>query len=117
MATFAKNKLSGSTDGRAILITTTATAGTLIHTAVAGTGTDFDEVWLWAMNNSSEDRILTLEWGGVTAPNDLVKSPIRVIGGLVLIMPGLILQNTTIVRAFAAVANDLQILGFVNEIR
>jgi len=32
MPTFTKNILSSSTDGRAILVAATATAGTLIHT-------------------------------------------------------------------------------------
>ena len=33
MATFTKLKLSGSTDGKAIKVAATATAGTTIHTA------------------------------------------------------------------------------------
>ena len=37
MATFTKTLLSGSTNGKAILVAATATPGTTIHTAVAGT--------------------------------------------------------------------------------
>ena len=46
MATFTKQKLSGSTDGKGIKITSnTGGSGTTVHTAVTGT-TDFDEVWI-----------------------------------------------------------------------
>ena len=41
MATFTKLKLSGSTDGKAIKVVQTATAGTTIHTAHA---TALDEI-------------------------------------------------------------------------
>ena len=50
MATFTKLKLSGSTDGKQIKVSQTATAGTTIHTAHA---TSLDEVWLWAVNSST----------------------------------------------------------------
>ena len=52
MATFSKQKFSESTDGRAIKVVQTASAGTLIHTA-SSTASVFDEVWLYAdLNNS-----------------------------------------------------------------
>ena len=67
MATFSKVELSGSTDGRMILVAQTATPGTLIHTANAVTGADnYDEVWLWAVNSDATNRKLTIEWGGVS---------------------------------------------------
>jgi hypothetical protein len=52
MATFSKELLSGSTNGKAIKVAETATAGTTIHTAVSGTAS-FDEVWLYAHNSSA----------------------------------------------------------------
>ena len=53
MVTATKRKLSGSTDGKPILIAATSTPGTAIHTAVAGTtaGT-YDEIWLWVHNTN-----------------------------------------------------------------
>ena len=45
MATYSKQKLSDSTNGRNIKVAATATAGTAIHTAVAG-ASDLDEIWL-----------------------------------------------------------------------
>jgi hypothetical protein len=114
MATFKKRKLSGSTDGKGILVVQTATAGDTIHTAIAGTtaGT-FDEVWIWASNVHTADVLLTLEWGGASAPDPMkVTVPFR--SGLFLIAPGLILQNGAVVKAFAATANVISIYGFVN---
>ena len=39
MATYSKELLSGSTNGKGILVVETATAGTLLHTAVSGAPT------------------------------------------------------------------------------
>lgn len=117
MATFTKNNLSGSTNGRPILVDTTATAGTLIHTAVAGTTTGtWDEIWLYAMNNNTSDEIVTIEFGGVTSPDDLFVDTIGTKDGLILMVPGFILQNTLIVRAFSETADVVSISGFVNSI-
>lgn len=117
MAIALKRKLSGSTDGRGIKVVATATAGTLLHTAVVGTtaGT-FDEVWLYAYNSDSVSRLLTIEWGGVTVPDDNIKITLSSQTGLYLVVPGLILQNGDVVRAFAAAANVIVITGYVNTI-
>lgn len=112
-----KRKLSGSTDGKAIKITKTATAGDTIHTAVAGTtaGT-FDEIWLWAFNSSTSYIQLTIEFGGATAPDDNIVVTIPPKAGMVPVVPGFILQNGLTVKAFASSANVLTIHGFVNAI-
>lgn len=117
MASLSKVELSGSTDGRCILVAATATPGTAIHTARAVTGQDqYDEIWLWAVNADTTARKLTLEFGGVTAPGDIVELTVPPEAGLVLICPGLILQNSLVVRAFCASANLVSICGFVNQI-
>ena len=59
MATYSKQLLSGSTNGKNIEVAATASAGTTIHTAVAGTS-DMDEIWLYACNTDSSDRKLTI---------------------------------------------------------
>ena len=118
MATFTKQILSGSTDGRMIKVVATATAGTTIHTGSA-TATTFDEVWLYAVNSDTTDRKLTIEWGGVSAPDDLIEFTVEAENGLYLIVPGLVLQgNATalVVRAFCASADVVSIAGYVNEI-
>jgi hypothetical protein len=118
MATYTKNHLSGSTDGRQIKVVETATAGTLIHAGPTNTA-HFHEVWLYAVNSDTTARKLTIEWGGVSSPDDLIELTIAAESGLVLIVPGLVLQgNATAlnVRAFCASANVVNISGYVNEI-
>lgn len=117
MATAVKRKLSGSTDGMPIKVVATATAGTTIHTAVAGTtaGT-FDEVWLYAYNGHTTTVTLTIEYGGATVPDQNIIITLSAKAGLTLIVPGLILQNGLSVKAFASVANVITLSGFVNSI-
>ena len=114
MATFTKLKLSGSTDGKAIKVVQTATAGTTIHTAHA---TALDEIWLYAHNSSGVAVKLTLEWGEATAPDGNIEINIGVEGtGLVLVSPGLLLTNSLVVKAFAGTANVITLTGYVNRI-
>lgn len=117
MATIVKRKLSGSTDGKPIKVVATATAGTTIHTSVAGTtaGT-FDEIWLYAYNGHTASVVLTLEFGGATVPDQNIVLTLPNKSGLMLVVPGLILQNGMVVAAFAATANVITISGFVNNI-
>lgn len=112
-----KRKLSGSTDGKAIKVAATATPGTTIHTAVSGTtaGT-FDEIWLYAYNSHTADVELTIEFGGTDAPDQNIKVTIPYKSGLVPVIPGLILQNEAVVKAFAGTANVITLTGFVNSI-
>lgn len=113
MADFSKQFLSGSSNGRMIKVAATATPGTLIHTAHA---TSKDEIWLWAVNTSSSQVILTVEWGGTTSPDDTTVVGVTGQGGLYLLVPGGILSNSLVVRAFAATANVIDVMGFVNRI-
>jgi len=121
MATFSKIALqpAGTTgDGLGILVAATATAGTAIHTA-SSTATTIDELWLYAYNNHSADILLTIEFGGVTAPKDVIKDTITTRDGLILVVAGLVIQgNATpkVVRAFAATANQISLFGYVNRI-
>lgn len=115
MATYAKMKLSGSTNGKGIKVGAVATPGTLIHTAVAGT-VDMDEVWLYVTNNHTAQLSLTLEYGGVASPDDLIQLAVPSKTGLYLIVPGFVLQNGLVVRAYAQTANLLIIHGWVNRI-
>ena len=110
-----KRKLSGSTDGMAVKVVATETAGTTIHTAVSGTtaGT-FDEIWLWAYNGHTAAVELTIEYGGATAPDQNIKVTLAAKSGLVPIIPGLILQNGLVVKSFAGTANVITLSGFIN---
>lgn len=113
MTTFAKLKLSGSTDGRMVKVAATATPGTIIHTAHA---TALDEIWLYAVNSDTSARKLTIELGGTTSPDDTIELTVQPESGLVLVVPGLILTNSVIVKAFCATANVVLLAGYINRI-
>lgn len=121
MATLSKLALqpAGTTgDGLGILVVQTATAGTAIHTA-SSTATTIDEVWLYGYNNHNASILLTIEYGGVTAPKDVIKQTLTAQNGLVLICAGLIIQGNSsakVIRAFAATASQISIFGYVNRI-
>lgn len=118
MATFTKRELSGSTDGRMIKVAATATPGTTIHTATSGntTSDDYDEIYLYAVNSGTTSLKLTIEFGGTTSPDDLIETTIAAEAGLQLVVPGLPLNNSVVVRAFCASANLVMIGGYVNRI-
>ena len=115
MATFSKQFLSGgSGDGRGIKVVATATVGTTIHDAHA---TAKDEIHLWAWNSKASDVLLTVEWGAVTDPDDILEFTVPTIDGWYMIIPGFILSGSDKVSAFAvANANLIVINGFVNRI-
>lgn len=119
MATFSKQLLSGSTNGRMVKVAATATAGTLIH-ATGTSSSIIDEVWLYAINTDTTARKLTIEFGGTTSPDDLIEFTVAAESGLYLIVPGLVLTGTGVaannIRAFAATANVINIGGYVNRI-
>jgi len=118
MAIYSKTTLSGSTDGKAVLVAATATPGTLVHTGSTTVAT-LHEVWLYAVNTSATDVKLTIEWGEATAPNGNIEYTVKAENGLYLIVPGLLLKgNATAltVKAFAATTNVITLHGYVNVI-
>lgn len=119
MATFQKVNLSGSTGGQPVLVAATATAGTLIH-ATGTSSTIIDELWLYAYNDHTADVLLTIEFGGVTSPNNLIRQTITTRAGLFLLVPGLLMTgdgtSARNIRAFAATTNVITISGYVNRI-
>lgn len=115
MATFTKVLLSGSINGKAIKVVATATTGTTIHTCPSGT-TSVDEIWLYAVNSSSTAVKLTIKWGQTTAPDGNIELTIPAEAGLVLVVPGLLLQNSLVITAFADTASVILIHGYCNRI-
>lgn len=115
-------KHSGSTDGLQILVTATATLGTVIHTSTNLTGDNFDEIWIFADNSDATERLLTIEFGGVSDPGNIFEKNIAALGtpatdGPQMIIPGLRLQNSLVVTAFASVGSVIKLSGWINEIR
>jgi len=116
MATFTKQKLSQSSNGRQIVVDTTArSTARLIHTSTSGT-TNWDEIWIYATNVSSSDAVLTICWGGTTADTDEMHITIPSKQGRTLVVDGKLLQNSLQVRAYASVVSVINIDGFVNRI-
>lgn len=115
MATYSKVLLSGSTNGKGIKVAATSTPGTTIHTAGSGTSNN-DEIWLYAVNSGSAAVKLTIEWGEATAPDGNIEVTIPGESGLFLVVPGLLLQNSLVVKAFAGTGDVIIIHGFVNRI-
>tara|TARA_R100000808_G_C2130309_1_gene139648 strand:- start:1046 stop:1399 length:354 start_codon:yes stop_codon:yes gene_type:complete len=114
MATISKVLLSGSTNGKGIQVTGTATgAAVTVHDAVSGT-TDLDEVWLYASNSHTGSVTLTIEWGGTTAVADHIKAVINS-NETVLVAPGLLAQNGIDIKAFASVADKISLFGYANR--
>jgi len=113
---YKKRQLSQSDKGRGIKVATTASPGTLIHTATTSVAAnEWDEVWLKAINTSSSAVKLTIQWGGTASPDDDVEITIQPESGFADVINGLVLNNQAEVRAFAATANVLVIHGFVNR--
>ena len=105
---------SGSTDGKGVKVTGTSTAGTVtFHTAHA---TSIDEIHLWAYNDDTVARTLTLEIGGTTDPDNLVVISVPPQGGLLYALPGICLTNSNTVKAFASTANVIIVHGYVNRL-
>lgn len=119
MATFSKQRLSGSTEGKAIKVAATASTGTTIH-ATETSSSIIDEVWLYAYNSSTGPVTLTIQYGGTTAVDNDIKIDIPPTSGLTLIVPGLILTGTgsvaNTVYAYAGTTNVITISGYVNRI-
>lgn len=119
MATFVKTTLSGSTQGKGIKVSATASTGTTIH-ATGTSSSIIDEVWLYAYNSSTAYVLLTVQYGGTTAVDNDIKITLPPQSGLTLVVPGLILTGTgaaaNTVYAYADTTNVVTISGYVNRI-
>ncbi len=115
MTTFTKTKLSGSTNGKNLKVVATSSPGTTIHTAVSGT-TNWDEIYIFAMNTDTVTRSLTIEFGGTTSPDDLIEIDLESQKGAYLVIPGWLLQNSLVVKAFGSAANVIEVNGYIHQI-
>lgn len=106
--------LSASTGGKQIKIVQTATPGTPIHLTHA-TARDMAE--LYAVNNDTVERELTIEYGGVASPDDLIRVQLPPKQGLVLVLPGCNpLTGARTIAAFASAANVVCVQGHVKRV-
>lgn len=113
---YQKRKLSGSSDGRGIKVAADSSPGTMIHTALASVAAnEWDEIFIQAVNSSSSGVKLTVEWGGTSSPDDHIEVTIPAESGFSEVIPGHVLQNGAVVRAFAATADVIILHGYVNR--
>lgn len=116
MATVTKSKLSVSTNGKNIPIGgPTSGSATIIHTAVSGI-TSFDEVWVYASNNSTASVSCSILWGGGIEPDDMQRTILNPYSGRQLVIDGRLINSSSLVRAYASVSGSVNIDGFVNQI-
>lgn len=110
---------SGSTQGKAIKVVATATAGTTVHTT-GTSATVVDRIYLYAFNSDTADRTLTIEFGGATAPDQNIVLTIPFKTGLTLVVDGQPLLGNgaagLTVAAFASAANVVTVSGYVLRI-
>jgi hypothetical protein len=118
VTTYSIEKLSGSTDGKGIKITGTASGSAVtIHTATSGSG-DIDLVTLFATNQDvdGETRSLTIGWGGTTDPDNLITVPIPCKAGPVAVCDRMPILNSLVINAWADEASDVVIYGHVQRV-
>jgi hypothetical protein len=110
---------SGSTQGQGVKVAATSSAGTLIHTT-GTSATIVDRLSVWAYNAHSADVLLTIEFGGATAPDQNIVQTITTKTGLTLVVDGLILLGNgsaaLTVKAFAATTNVIVLSGYVMRV-
>jgi hypothetical protein len=119
MSTIVFRKLSGSSDGSPINLTaTTSTGAVAIHTCSGATGVgSFDEVYLWAINNSTGSIVLNLEIGDT----DAVRKETVTISSKAqptLVLPGIRLSKAVPIKGWKGTATltTLAVMGNVNRI-
>lgn len=118
MGTYSKIILSGSTDGQGIKVTGNAPSlGVVIHTAVTGAANSIDEIYLYAHSAVTVAREIGIAIGPTTATGSRYREILSAgdLGGLQQIMPGLVLRNAKVIKAFATADTGLTVFGYVNR--
>lgn len=111
MATY--TPMIGGTNGRPIKVSATvAGSANTLHTV----GTAKQEVYITAWNTDSAERKLTLLLGGTTNPDDYLPVYLPAEGGPIAILEGHRFDGSVIIKAFADVANKINVIIDVNEI-
>jgi hypothetical protein len=110
-----KEVLSGSTRGRGVLVAATSSTGTTIHTT-GTSATTTDEIWLYATNNDTVSRNLTIEFGTTGAANE-ISLAIPAKTAMSLIMPGLVLRGDgSLAALFFTTSSPFKWLNIANVV-
>ena len=114
MSVLTRMKLSGTTAGKPLLITSTnSTGANTVHVCTTSTGSGvWDEVYLWGFNNTTGTVDLSLEYGDTTSVvvcSLSAKSTTK-------ILPGTMGNASTTIKGFKGGAGTVGVIGFVNRI-
>lgn len=101
---------SGSTNGRLIQLAGTSTT---LHDSTSSTS-HIDEVFIWVCNTDTTARKVTIEVEGTAAAN-LIEETIPAESGLVLVVPGIRVNNTTDIDGKCETASVCNALVLVNR--
>jgi uncharacterized membrane protein YjjP (DUF1212 family) len=126
MGTYSKILLSGSSNGQAVPVTGTAvTVHTVIHTGITDTGSGFDEIYVYAHNTATTKSIVqfvistaalassvTAQIFGyeLTAGGDIAYT-----GGLILVVPGLPVNNAMALLGWCTAVGRVNTYGYVHR--
>ncbi len=114
MNTLSKLIIGNSSNGKQIAITSTTSASAiLLHTAPTSTAV-YDEIYLYAYNDTYAATSCSILWGGKTEPNDVVRAMIPPRQGRCLIVDGKLISSNSI-YAYASTGSGVVIDGFVNR--
>ena len=108
---------SAATNGATMTVNTTSAFSPMtVHTAGPGVY-NWDDIWIWAANTDTVSRTISLYFGAHSSVGDQVVGNYDLPpgGAPVLICPGLFLQNSGVVEAYASIANKINLTGYVNR--
>lgn len=112
--------LSGSTDGAPIPVTSTSGSGQIVHTASA-TANVVDTVELFASNEDTINRTLTLQIGGTTDYTNTEKFTLPGLGSAAgadgrIPLGTFTIKNGVVIRAIGSSASKIKVSGNVKRV-
>ncbi len=108
---------SAATNGATMTVNTTSAISPMtVHTAGPGIY-NWDDVWIWAANTDTVSRTISLYFGAHSSIGDQVVGNYDLPpgGAPVLICPGLFIQNSGVIEAYASIADKINLTGYVNR--
>lgn len=108
--------LSASSNGKGILVAATVSPGTLLHTP-STTLPNYELVTLYAVNrHASTVRTLTIQWGGVTATDEITVTLAAGRGIAVVVDRLPIAGAANPIRAYVNTGTDVSVWGRMIEV-
>lgn len=118
MSDYIKVPLTGSVNGKPIQITaTTLGSAQTLHTSTSGTSA-WDEIWLWVSNPQDIPASITIAFGYDNTDGTLACKTVQIPANSepILVLSGLVLQNSKTVRAYASISGYINCFGYVKRL-